>query len=105
MVPAFPPRRPNQKSLCGVPYEQKDTVRLGLIGLGNRGMGMLSGWNAVPGAVVTAVCDIRADRPAKAADQVEAAGHPRPQGFGGSRNAYAEMLRRDDIDFVYIASP
>lgn len=104
-APAFPPRRPNQKSLYGVPYEQKDTVRVGVIGLGNRGRGMLSGWTAVPGAVVTAVCDIRADRATTAADQVEAAGQPRPREFGGTRNSYAEMLRRDDIDFVYIASP
>ncbi len=34
--------------MIGVPFDRYDEVRIGLIGLGNRGMGMLSGWTAVP---------------------------------------------------------
>jgi predicted dehydrogenase len=76
-----------------------------MIGLGNRGGGMASGWAAVPGAEVTAVCDIRADRATRVADQLEAAGYPRPAEHGGSASSFEELLDRDDVDLVYIATP
>lgn len=100
-APAAPRKR---QSMIGVPFAVHDVVRIGVVGLGNRGMGMLGGWVAVPGARVTAVCDIRGDRATRAADRVEAAGRPRPAEFGGA-TGYAQMLARDDIDFVYIATP
>ena len=100
-----PRRRPGQKSMIGVPFEPHRTVRVAVIGLGNRGGGMITGWAAVPGCTVTAVCDIRADRARAAADRLEAKGEPRPAAYGGSADAYAKMLRRDDIDLVYVATP
>ncbi|NJC24030.1 putative dehydrogenase [Arthrobacter pigmenti] len=101
-----PGKRPKtQKSMTNVPFEVHETVRIGLIGLGNRGGGMLLGWGDVPGAVVTAVCDIRADRAKRSADRLVADGKPRPLEFGGSADSYKELLKRDDIDLVYIATP
>ncbi|GGX28252.1 Gfo/Idh/MocA family protein [Streptomyces chryseus] len=100
-----PRRRPGQKSMINVPFTPYKTVRVGVIGLGNRGSGMTTGWSVVPGCVVTAVCDIRADRAKRTADQLVAKGKPRPAEFGGSADAYEEMLKRDDIDLVYIATP
>lgn len=102
---AAPARRPGQKSMVGVPFEAVDTVRIGVIGLGNRGMGMLSGWAAVPGCTVAAVCDIRAPRAKTAADRVAAAGKPRPAEYGGSASSYQEMLDRENLDLVYVATP
>ncbi|WP_410657186.1 Gfo/Idh/MocA family protein [Amycolatopsis sp. lyj-112] len=99
------PRRPGQRTMIGVPFERHATVRIGLIGLGNRGMSMIGGWSAVPGAVVTAVCDIRAERAKAAADKLAADGRPRPAEYGGSDDAYKKMLSRTDIDLVYIATP
>ncbi|CAM5462060.1 Inositol 2-dehydrogenase/D-chiro-inositol 3-dehydrogenase [Streptomyces violaceorubidus] len=100
-----PRRRPGQKSMTGVPFAAHRTVRVAVIGLGNRGGGMITGWAAVPGCTVTAVCDIRADRAQRAADRLESKGHPRPAEYGGSADSYARMLRRDDIDLVYVATP
>ena len=100
-----PARLRGQRSMIGVPFEEHETVRIGLIGLGNRGMGMLSGWLAVPGAQVTAVCDIRTDRAERAADQVEQAGRPRPATYGGSDSSFERLLDRDDVDLVYVATP
>lgn len=100
-----PRRRTGQKSMIDVPFEAYRTVRVGMIGLGNRGSGMSSGWSAVPGCVVTAVCDVRADRAKRTADRLVADGKPRPAEFGGSADSYKEMLKRDDIDLVYIATP
>ncbi|MEV6103856.1 Gfo/Idh/MocA family oxidoreductase [Streptomyces sp. NPDC051940] len=100
-----PSRPAGQKTMVGVPFDTYPTVRVGVIGLGNRGNGMTQSWAAVPGAVVTAVCDIRPDRAKRKADQLVAAGKPRPLEFGGARESYQEMLKREDIDLVYIATP
>ncbi|MFF0677174.1 Gfo/Idh/MocA family protein [Streptomyces tendae] len=100
-----PRRGPGQKSMIGVPFAAHRTVRVAVIGLGNRGGGMITGWAAVPGCTVTAVCDIRADRAKRAADRLESKGNPRPAEYGGSADSYARMLRRDDIDLVYVATP
>ncbi|MFF7178037.1 Gfo/Idh/MocA family oxidoreductase [Streptomyces sp. NPDC008121] len=100
-----PRRRPGQKSMINTPYDAHRTVRVGVIGLGNRGSGMTLGWAAVPGCVVTAVCDIRSDRAKRTADQLVAAGKPRPAELGGSDASFRELLKRDDIDLVYIATP
>lgn len=102
---ATPRRRPGQKSMIGVAYAPHRTVRVGVIGLGNRGSGMTEGWSVVPGCTVTAVCDVRADRARRTADRLVAKGRPRPAEYGGSERAFERMLRRDDIDLVYIATP
>ncbi|WP_055694911.1 Gfo/Idh/MocA family protein [Streptomyces prasinopilosus] len=105
-LPVASPRRARgQKTMTGVPFAVHETVRVGLIGLGNRGSGMGEGWAAVPGCRVTAVCDTRANRAKNLADRLAARGEPRPAEYGGSDDAYAQMLRRDDIDLVYIATP
>ncbi|WP_409474547.1 Gfo/Idh/MocA family protein [Streptomyces sp. HC307] len=100
-----PARRRGQKSMINVPFDEYRTVRVALIGLGNRGHGMASGWGAVPGCIVTAVCDVRADRARRTADKLVAEGRPRPAEYGGSADAYERMLRREDIDLVYVATP
>lgn len=101
-----PGKRPSaQKFMGDVPFEVHEKVRIGLIGLGARGSGMLLGWGSVPGAVVTAVCDIRPDRAKTSADRLVADGKPRPLEFGGSADSYKELLKREDIDLVYIATP
>lgn len=104
-APREPNREKGQASMIGQAFDVHTEVRVGLIGLGNRGMGMLAGWAAVPGCRVTAVCDIRADRAKRAADQIAAKGKPRPAEFGGAADSYKQMLQSDDIDLVYIATP
>ena len=68
-------------------------------------MGMLAGWVAVPGAEVVAVCDIRADRATRAADTVAAAGKARPAEYGSTTRSFQQMLNREQLDLVYVATP
>lgn len=99
------PRRAGQRTMIGEPYEQRDKVGIGVIGLGNRGNPMTMDWATIPGAQVIAVCDIRADRASDVADALEKKGHKRPAEIGGSKRSYLQLLDRDDVDFVYIATP
>lgn len=100
-----PARRRGQRSMVGVPYERHASVRVGIIGLGNRGASMAPLWAAVPGCTVRAVCDVRKDRATKVARELVADGHQRPVALGGSESSYLDLVKRDDIDFVYIATP
>ncbi|QKW06672.1 Gfo/Idh/MocA family oxidoreductase [Streptomyces sp. NA04227] len=102
---AAPRRARGQKSMINVPYEGVQTVRVGVIGLGNRGHDMTVGWSVIPGCTVTAVCDIRPERTKRTADKLVAEGKPRPLEFGGTADSYKELLKREDIDLVYIATP
>ncbi|MFF2272285.1 Gfo/Idh/MocA family protein [Agromyces sp. NPDC058136] len=102
---AAPMRKAGGGSMANEPFNQVDVVKIGLIGLGNRGAGMLDGWVSIPGAQVVAVCDIRGDRATRAADRVAGAGKTRPREYGGSDTSFQKMLDTEELDFVYIATP
>ncbi|WP_370585950.1 Gfo/Idh/MocA family protein [Tessaracoccus sp. MC1756] len=99
------PRPIGQESMVEVPFEQLGTVRIGLVGLGNRGHSMASGWARQPGAHVVAVCDIRDDRAQRTADTLQAETGTRPATYGGSADSYQKMYAEMDLDLVYVASP
>jgi hypothetical protein len=100
---AEPQRR--GKSMIGVPFEGVENPRFGVIGLGNRGGGMLPLLLQVPGAKVSALCDIRPEFAQAAATMVTAAGQPEPAIYTDGDEDFENLVKRDDIDFVYIATP
>ena len=100
-----PPRRAAQQSMIGVPFDGYDEVRVGIIGLGNRGMGMLPLFDAVPGVRVTALCDVRRERVRQASDVLAEAGSRRPREYARGAEDYQRLAAAEDVDFVYIASP
>ncbi|MDQ3789770.1 MAG: Gfo/Idh/MocA family oxidoreductase, partial [Actinomycetota bacterium] len=100
---AAPPAR--GKSMIGVPFEGFANPRFGIIGLGNRGTGMLPLLLAVPGAKVTALCDIRPEFAARAAKVVTDAGQPEPAVYTNGDEDFRNLVERDDVDFVYVATP
>ena len=106
-VPAAtpPPRAQNQSTMVGVPFEPFDEVRVGIIGLGNRGMGMLPLFDAVPGVQVTAVCDVRRNLVRQASDQLAELGSRRPREYARGEDDWERLAAAEDVDFVYIASP
>ncbi|OKH99158.1 glycosyl hydrolase [Streptomyces sp. CB02923] len=93
------------KTMIGVPFERRRTVRIGIIGLGNRGMGMLPLYLAIPGVRVVAVCDPVKDKAAKAVQLVTAAGQPAPAVYTKGDHDFENLCERGDLDFVYIATP
>ncbi len=100
---ATPPARGT--SMIGVPFEGFANPRFAVIGLGNRGTGMLPLLLAVPGAKVTALCDIRPEFAARAAKVVTDAGQPEPAVYTNGDEDFRNLVERDDVDFVYVATP
>ncbi|MEO8221245.1 MAG: Gfo/Idh/MocA family oxidoreductase [Specibacter sp.] len=91
--------------MIGVLFERHQTVRIGVIGIGNRGNSLSIGWAAVPGATVVAVCDIRKSRATNIASSFVSKGRPRPAEYGGTADSYKQMPNEMDLDLVYIATP
>lgn len=93
------------KSMIGVPFEKHETVRIGIIGTGLRGRSVLGEFLNVPGVRITALCDVVQEKTDKAKAMVEKAGQPTPAVIVNGVNGYMDLVKRNDIDFVYIATP
>ncbi|MFF1476885.1 Gfo/Idh/MocA family protein [Streptomyces sp. NPDC058301] len=93
------------RTMIGVPFQRRSTVRVGLIGLGNRGGSMIDLYLAVPGVRVVALCDPVKAKTESAAAKVTAAGQPAPAVYLNGDHDYEQLLGRGDIDFVHIATP
>src|ERR687896_96141 len=65
-------------TMIGVPFEQHDVVRVGVVGLGNRGTGMTDLFSQHPNVRITAICDVREERVRAVAEQLRADGHEPP---------------------------
>lgn len=77
------------------------TIKLGIIGLGGRGKGMMNGvFLNMKGTVVTAVCDVYEDRVNEAAKFVREKRFDEPKGVCD----YRELLDGKVVDAVYIAT-
>jgi hypothetical protein len=98
-----PPQK--AKSMIGVPSERRDTARLAFIGTGLRGRSVIDEFVNVPNVKIVAVNDTVKEKAEKAKVIVEKAGQPVPAVYVDGDYGYRELLKRDDIDLVYIATP
>jgi predicted dehydrogenase len=93
--------KPQGATMHGVPFEKRDVIRFGLIGLGGRGYSLLGEVLANQGSQVTAVCDIAESQRLRAKERVEKAGQPAP----ALESEWRKLCERNDVDIVYICSP
>ncbi|MCX4967902.1 Gfo/Idh/MocA family oxidoreductase [Streptomyces sp. NBC_00654] len=93
------------RTMAGVPFDGRSTVRVGIVGLGNRGGSMIDLFLAVPGVQVMAVCDPVKAKAERASAKVSAAGQPAPAVYTNGEDDYENLCARGDIDFVYVATP
>jgi hypothetical protein len=92
-------------SMIGVPFAAHSVVRVGLIGCGGRGMSLLNDLLGIEAVSVRAVCDIVAEKVAAATEAVTRAGHPPPAGYARGDHHFEQLVLRDDLDLVYVATP
>lgn len=100
---AWPARQ--GKTMIGVPFERRDTLRIGIVGLGNRGDYMTELFLSLPGVRIVALCDRIRERAEKNAAKVKAAGQPAPALYTNGEDDYEQLCGRGDVDFVYVATP
>ena len=82
-----------------------DNVRVGLIGVGERGVGFVRHFCNIEGARITAVCDTHRPVLDRAASMLSEYGGPPPALFTGNDYSYRGLLERQDVDVVVIATP
>lgn len=80
-------------------------VRIGVIGVGNRGMAHVNNLLPMPDVTITAVCDLAQDNLARAVEKIQQAKGRAPATYGKSEEDYKRLLQRDDVDAVLIAAP
>ena len=99
-----PPRPLGQKPVHDLTTKPLEKVRVAVIGLG-RGMTHVQDSLNIEFAEVIAVCDKRDNRATNAANACEKKTGKRPAVYSGNETIWEQMVEREDIDVVYIATP
>lgn len=99
------PSQRQTSSMMGMAFEPREKVRMGLIGAGERGNSMLKTFLATDGVQVTAICDTVHDHAAQAQKTVQKSGLPEATLYTDGEHAFEDLVKRDDVDVVYIATP
>lgn len=95
----------NQRfNMSGYGAPKLDKVRVGIIGIGNRGSGGVHRLRRIEGVQITGICDVETDRAERAASELKGTGHM-PGTYSGREDAWKTMCERDDIDLIYICTP
>jgi predicted dehydrogenase len=81
-----------------------DKVRIGLVGIGARGTGLLDVLLDLEGVAIKAVCDIIPDRVAKAQATVTAAKQPKPTGYSRGETDFKRLCETEELDLVINAT-
>jgi len=91
-------------NMSGYAAPKLDAVRIGYVGLGNRGGAAVPRMNHIDGASINALCDIRQEKAEAAKESLKGSSH-HPELYFGKEDAWKKLCERDDIDLVYIATP
>jgi predicted dehydrogenase len=91
-------------NMSGYAAPKLETVRIGFIGLGNRGPGAVERMRHIEGVAIQALCDIRPEKAAAVKKSLAGSMH-RPEVYTGNEAAWKKLCERPDIDLVYIATP
>lgn len=100
-----PPAPAARATMKGVRFERRDAVRFGIVGTGLRGRSVLSELLAIEGVQIVAVCDTVAEKTARAVKMCTDRGQPAPAVYTDGDHGFEALVARDDIDFVYTATP
>src|SRR5688572_2959933 len=95
---------PGNNNMCGYAAPKLDKVRIGFIGLGQRGPGAVERMSHIEGVEIKALCDKYPDRATKAQGILQKAGLPAAKEYSGE-DGWKAMCENADIDLVYICTP
>ena len=85
--------------------ENDKIVRIGLIGVGNRGSRLLKTLLELEGLEISSLCDINQSKAVSAAKSCESLGRKLPSVYGETEISYKDMLDKEKLDAVIIATP
>jgi hypothetical protein len=80
-------------------------VRIGIIGLGDRGSGAVQRLSFIEGVEIKALCDIRPAAIEGSQKYLKSIGMPAAQEFSGSEEAWKKLIESSDLDLIYTCTP
>jgi hypothetical protein len=91
-------------NMHGFAAPKLNVVRMGIIGIGNRGRGTVSRFASIEGVEIKALCDLRADRVSRSIESIRHLGH-KPDAYSGHEEEWKKVCDRKDIDLIAIVTP
>src|SRR4029078_6379327 len=89
-------------NMCGYAAPKLETVRIGFIGLGNRGPAAVERMRHIEGEEIKALGDIRSEKLNAVKTKLQSSVH-KPTIYGGKEEEWKKLCEQPDIDLVYIA--
>ena len=89
-------------NMCGFKAPKLEKVRVGFIGVGNRGSGAVYRMNHIDGVEIKAISDIRRNIAERSLKNVSG---PVPDIYADKEDEWKKLCDRNDIDLVYICTP
>ena len=93
-----------QFNMSGYAAPKIETVRVGFIGLGQRGPTHLNAMTKLDGVSIVGLCDTQEASVNKAQKLIEKSGQ-KPTLYFGDKDAWKKLCDRKDVDLIYIATP
>lgn len=94
-----------QFNMSGYAAPRLETVRIGFIGLGNRGPGAVERMSQIQGVKITALSDKYTDRIESTQQILARNGMDKAREYGGTEEAWKGLCESNDVDLVYICTP
>lgn len=83
-----------------------DIVRIGIIGIGNRGLGTVNRMRLIEGVEIKALCDLDMERVQAAQKALEEIELPPAKAYAdGSEDLWKKMIADEDLDLIIITTP
>ena len=98
-----PERSVGQTDVLELRCEPIDTVRIGLIGLGMRGMSAIPRLSQIEGTRIMAICDIVPANVKKGQELLANAGQPEADEYTDTSD-WKKICERPDIDLIYVCT-
>jgi predicted dehydrogenase len=92
-------------SLVPMSRAAESPVRIGIVGVGNRGSSLLQLMLSMKDVSIPALCDIDVQHLAAGQKMVQQSGRPEPEGYSRNEHDFERLMSRDDLDAVVIATP
>jgi predicted dehydrogenase len=94
-----------QKPAIGMAAPPIPTVRVGFIGVGNRGWYAVRRYTFLEGVEIKAICDINEARIDLTQKMLKEKGLNDVVSYTGGPDVWKKLVERNDIDLIYIATP
>lgn len=91
-------------NMTGYAAPKLDVVRIGIVGLGQRGSGAVERLAFIDGVEITALCDKYPDRVAAAQKTLAKMNRPKAKEYSGEEG-YKALCESNDVDLVYTPTP